>query len=247
MFPSDLPARQRLLGVLDGTLTGAIRADDADDPGWATVTELADGTTYIAGRVEPATLADALAALQPVSGEIVIGLTGPHDAVRSMLPPAGIRWSRAIDFTDRAASPDEERLLDPPPRTEVVPMTPELLAQTEWYADTLMAFRSIERWRELGLGRALLRDGELACEATAGPIIRGQMEMGVRTAPNHRGQGYATVTCRHLARDIEARNLRPWWNTNAANLPSIALARRLGFRHEREYELAWWEIAALGG
>ena len=71
------------------------------------------------------------------------------------------------------------------------------------------------------------------------------MELGVRTAPDHRGRGYATVTCRHLVRDIEARGLWPWWNTNAGNAPSIALARRLGFARERAYELAWWEIGAF--
>lgn len=245
MLPLDLPARQRCLGVLDGTLTGAIRADDADPPGWMTVTELADGTTYVGGDVSPLQLAAIFATLEPVSGEFVVGLREPDDPVRAMLPGRGVRWSRAIDFTDRVPPPDEAAGLEPPSGCVVVAMDPSLLARTAWYADTLMAFGTIERWLEFGLGRALVCGDELRCDATAGPLIRGQMEIGVRTAPDYGGRGYASVTCRHLARDIEARGHAPWWNTNAENAPSIALARALGFRRERAYDLAWWEAAAF--
>ncbi|HEX5588848.1 MAG TPA: GNAT family N-acetyltransferase [Candidatus Limnocylindrales bacterium] len=244
-FAADLPTLPRLLGVLDGTLAGAIWAADEASPGWVTATEMADGTTYIGGEASPSALAAVFATLRPVSEEIVVGLCGPADPVRSMLPEGGIRWSEAIDFSERVPPALEAELLEAPPGTEVAVMDPALLARTEWYADTLTAFGSIERWLELGLGRALVRGDELCCEATAGPVIRGTMEMGVRTAPEHRGRGYATLTCRHLARDIEARGWRPWWNTNAGNHGSIAVARALGFRRERRYELAWWEAAAF--
>lgn len=132
LLPLDLPARQRCLGVLDGTLAGAIRADDADPPGWMTVTELADGTTYVGGDVAPPQLAAIFATLEPVSGEFVIGLTGPGDPVRAMLPARGVRWSRAIDFTDRVPPPDEEARLEPPAGCVVVAMDPSLLARTAW-------------------------------------------------------------------------------------------------------------------
>ena len=245
-FPADLPARQRLAGVIDGVLAGAIRADNADPPAWVTITELADGTTYVAGTIAPEVLAEVLADLQPASDEIVIGFSGPDDPIRGMVPEAGIQWSGAIDFPVRVPPPDDEIRLAVPEGLVVVPMDACLFARTAWYEDTVTAFGSVERWLELGLGMALLDAvGELLCDATAGPSIRGAMEMGVRTAPEHRGHGYATLTSRHLARAIEARGLRPLWNANAENEPSIRAARTLGFRDERAYDLAWWSIDAF--
>jgi GNAT superfamily N-acetyltransferase len=245
-FPADLPARQRLLGVIDGVLVGAIRADDAAEPAWITITELSDGTTYVAGTIEPARLSDVLAGLAPASAEIVVGFSGPDDPVRDMVPVEGKQLSRAIDFAARVPPPDDKARLAVPDGLAVVPMDAALFARTAWYADTVTAFGSVERWLELGLGMALLdASGDLLCDATAGPIIRGRMEMGVRTGPEHRGRGYATLTARHLARAIEARGLAPWWNANADNEPSLRAARTLGFRDERPYDPAWWSIDAF--
>ena len=245
-FPPDLPARQRLLGVIDGVLAGAMRADDADPPAWVTITELSDGTTYVGGTISPTVLREVMAGVEPASREIVIGFNGDADPVRGMVPTDGLQVSRAIDFPIRVPPSDDMARLEVPEGLRIAEMDASLLARTAWYEDTLVAFGSIERWLELGLGRALLdASGELLCDATAGPVIRGRMEMGVRTAPEHRGRGYATLTCRHLARAIEARGLSAWWNANAENTPSIRAARSLGFTDERPYDLAWWSIDAL--
>jgi GNAT superfamily N-acetyltransferase len=241
-FPLDLPTRPRLLGVIDGTLAGDIRADDTTDPRWITVTERSDGTTYVAGTIEPDVLAEVFASVSPKSNEIVIGFAGGDDPVRAMAPAAGAQWSRAIDFTDRDTGSDATA--GPVPAgLRLVEMDPAIFARTAWYEDTLVAFGSIAQWLVLGIGRALLDGDELVCEAMAGPAIRGSMEMGVRTAPAHRGRGYATITCRALAQAIEARGLVPWWNTNIDNAPSIAVARKIGFRHERPYDLVWYKVA----
>ena len=245
-FPANLPARQRLLGVIDGVLAGAIRAADADPPAWITITELSDGTTYVAGTISGTELADVMASVEPFSREIVIGFSGETDPVRRMVPTAGMQMSRAIDFLVRVPPPDETTRLAVPEGLRIAAIDADLLPRTAWYEDTLTAFGSVERWLVLGLGVALLDAADsVVCEATAGPEIRGRTEIGVRTAPEHRGRGYATLTCRHLARAIEARGLSPWWNANAENISSIRAARTLGFTDERPYELAWWSIDAF--
>jgi RimJ/RimL family protein N-acetyltransferase len=40
-----------------------------------------------------------------------------------------------------------------------------------------------------------------------------------------------------VARACEARGDTVWWNANAGNAPSIAIARRIGFQRERAYEV----------
>lgn len=240
LFSDALPARLRCLGVLDGSLGGVIWADDSRSPGWVVVTELADGTTYVGGEVDATNLEAVFGELTPASGDIVVGFSGMDDPLRAVLPPDPYRMGGAIDFTDRVPPADEDRLLAPPADTRVAEMDVTLFARTEWYQDSLVAFGSIDRWTDAGLGRCLMRDDEILCEATAGPAIRGTMEFGVLTREAHRGRGYATLTCRHLARACEQRGLIPWWNTSADNLASAKVARRLGFGRERHYDLVMY-------
>jgi RimJ/RimL family protein N-acetyltransferase len=124
-----------------------------------------------------------------------------------------------------------------PDEARIVPVDESLLEQTEWYEDTLHAFGSIARWRGLGLGYALIIGDQMVAEALAGPRCRGQREMGVVTREAHRRRGYGTLVSLALARACEARGDRLWWNANADNLASVKIARRLGFRDERRYEL----------
>jgi RimJ/RimL family protein N-acetyltransferase len=196
--------------------------------------------TYVGGEIDRPTLADALERLAGTLPELFIGLRGPEDPVRRLLPPAKGQWSRAIDFRDRVRPSDEADLLAPPDGVEVVAMDAALFARTAWYADTLRAFGSIERWLELGLGRAVLEGGVLVADATAGPRTRDHYEVGVRTEPAHRGRGLGTLAAGHLLRAIEARGCVPWWNTSLDNPASMALARRLGFQRERVYDLVWY-------
>ena len=48
------------------------------------------------------------------------------------------------------------------------------------------------------------------------------------------------VTCAHLIRDCEARGYQTYWNCARQNLASAAVARKLGYRTEKEYRLLAW-------
>jgi RimJ/RimL family protein N-acetyltransferase len=95
----------------------------------------------------------------------------------------------------------------------------------------------VERWEEHGIGCAVLVEGKVAAESIAGPRSRGMLEMGVVTREPYRRRGYGTLASRAVARACEERGYRVWWNANSENLPSIRIARRLGFRRERRYDL----------
>jgi RimJ/RimL family protein N-acetyltransferase len=66
------------------------------------------------------------------------------------------------------------------------------------------------------------------------------IEIGVETHPHHMRKGYATLTCAHLIAEMEQQGYSTYWNCAKGNLPSAALARRLGYRTEKEYRLVAW-------
>ena len=239
MLPADVPTRPRAVAVLDGTLNGRVWVDDPGEPRAVLVIETADGTVYAGGTITRELVAGALAGVETRAGDLIFGFRSPEDPLRDAVPVAPYWEGQAIDFTDRQPGDDEADLIAAalPDGVGVVPIDATVLPRTEWYEDTLHAFGSLDRWESLGAGWAVAAGDELLAECTAGPRTRGLLEMGVVTREAHRGRGYGTLVSRLVARDCEARGDRVWWNANAGNLPSLAIARRIGFRHERTYEL----------
>jgi RimJ/RimL family protein N-acetyltransferase len=243
-IPADAPARPRALAVIDGVLSGSVWADDPDDPTWTVVVEKADGTVYAGGAVTLSVLDRIMPGVETAAGDLIFGFTGPDDPLRTILPPDPYSRGEAIDFTEREPPPDEAAGLAQPSDVTVTRIGLDLLPQTEWYADTLVAYGSAEQFAALAVGFGILVDGQLVAECIAGPRVRGTLEMGVATREAHRGRGYATLACRHVARACEAAGDTVWWNANATNEPSLAIARRLGFRVERRYELVAYRTGA---
>jgi predicted GNAT family acetyltransferase len=95
----------------------------------------------------------------------------------------------------------------------------------------------VERWEALAVGFAVMAGDRMLAEALAGPRSRGMLEMGVITREDQRRRGYGTLVSRLTARACEAEGDRVWWNANADNAPSVAIARRIGFTRERRYDL----------
>jgi RimJ/RimL family protein N-acetyltransferase len=241
LIRADAPARPRALAALDGVLSGRVWADDARHPSAALVLEDADGTVWAGGPLTRDVVGGALTDVRTASGDLIFGFADANDPLRGLLPRAPYWTGEAIDFTDRDPPADEEAALGATRLEDghrIVELDASTLRLIEWYEDTLRAFGSIERWTEHGLGFGVLAGDELAAEAMAGPRTRGLLEMGVATRERFRRRGYGTLVSRLPARACEERGDGVWWNANARNTPSIAIARRLGFRHERRYELA---------
>ncbi|HET9416491.1 MAG TPA: GNAT family N-acetyltransferase [Candidatus Limnocylindria bacterium] len=235
----DTPARPRAVAVLDGQLTGRAWADDPDEPRAVLVLEDADGTVYGGGALTPAAVAAALDGVRTASGDLIFGFSGPGDPIRSMMPTVPYWRGEAVDFTDRVPPEDDLAMSAPrlPEGVRVVRLDGSLLPLTEWYEDTLHAFGSVERWEALAVGFAVMAGDRMLAEALAGPRCRGMLEMGVVTREDQRRRGYGTLVSRLTARACEAEGDRVWWNANASNAPSVAIARRIGFTRERRYEL----------
>jgi GNAT superfamily N-acetyltransferase len=248
LLPVDLPTRPRASAVVDGVLAGRVWADDPARPTWAIVMENADGTVYVGGEPSADELVGVLRGVTTAAGDLIFGFRGPDDPVRGLLPGTPYWSGEAIDFLDRIAPDDEEEELaaGPPAGLRLADLDAETLPGTEWYADTLVAYGSVEAWLERGVGRVLLDGGRVVAEAMAGPRVRGTLEMGVATRGPYRRRGCGTYVSRLVARACEDRGDRVWWNANASNLPSVRIARRLGFRTERRYDLVAFRTDAFG-
>jgi RimJ/RimL family protein N-acetyltransferase len=53
-------------------------------------------------------------------------------------------------------------------------------------------------------------------------------------------KGYASITCAHIIHEMEQQGYLTYWNCAKQNQPSVALARKLGYRCEKEYRLLAW-------
>ena len=239
LLSPSIPTRQRALAVLDGALVGHAWVDDPVTPTALLVIEDADGTVYAGGSVTRSAMQEALAGFATASGDLIFGFAGPHDPVRDLVPAEPYWRGEAIDFTDRRPPDGEPELVRRPPGlgARLVRLDRATLPLTAWYEDTVTAFGSIERWEQNGIGYAVMIGDAVVAESVAGPRCRGLLEMGVTTREDHRRRGYGTLVSRAVARECEARGDRVWWNANAGNLPSLAIARRIGFSSERRYDL----------
>ena len=71
-------------------------------------------------------------------------------------------------------------------------------------------------------------------------LLRALCGAGIFTQPAHRGYGYATIAVAHLIREIEATGYNTYWNCSKRNLASAAVARKLGYRVQKEYRCMVW-------
>jgi RimJ/RimL family protein N-acetyltransferase len=127
-----------------------------------------------------------------------------------------------------------------PEGCEIRRLDRDLIMLTEWGPDDVKSAGGIEAWEKTCFGYCLMRGDEILCEATVGPPAIGLREPGMITQERHRGKGYATITTAHLIQEIEASGERTYWNCAKQNAASAALARKLGYRIEKEYRCMAW-------
>jgi len=235
LFNAGDPAALRCFAVLDGAAAGRIFVNRVDTPLWAVVQERAFGTLYLGGAIDVGALAALVTRLLP-AGDVLLGLWPGDNRWESAPTPDYI--GHVLEFTDwRDAGAGVAPL---PSGYEVCALDEGLLARGHHgeYAGAVYGNRD---WAlRKGFGLAILRRGEIISEAFAGPVGLGQIEIGVATTAHHRGKGFGTAVCARLLGACAARGFRPYWNCAQQNRASAALARRLGFAGERQYNLVAW-------
>jgi L-amino acid N-acyltransferase YncA len=144
-------------------------------------------------------------------------------------------------FAERSKEVSLEPMLDRlPAGITLVQRDEQSFAKSFDYESTLRAFGTAEKVMEQTRGVMLFEGETLACEAATGAPTRGHIEVGVTTAESHRQRGLAAIACASLVRECEARGYSTWWDCAKQNLPSVKLARKLGYVNGREYRYVWW-------
>lgn len=234
----------RLLAVLDGTMPGRIFTDNLFAPQWVIVLEKVYGTLYPAANVPPPTLLTLIEQLRTEQEETLLGFWPDHAPESSAYPPPEYD-GQVIDFLDWVQPPAWETFFAVPADTTLIQAHP---AMRETLPDPEFSARNADvpaHIFERGLGFVLMHGDLSVAEAFAGTEAEMEadnvIEVGVGTHPDYRTRGYATCVCAHLIRACHQQGYaRTYWNTNAANTASIALARKLGYTDERPYRLLAW-------
>ncbi len=232
LFGADLPNRALLYSVLEGDNRAVVVVDDRDSPSSCALRTEFYGLTFFATQ-DTEFLPRAVPALLEVGDLEVVCPMGSADAMKA--PGNFSERGRRLDFSDR--TPIESSAPQLPSGCQIKPIDDDLLARCEWRDEFNNTCNPPEDFYGGSPGICLVRGDDILCEAYAAFWGIGVSEIGAVTPERHRGQGYATLTCEHLARSCEALGFQTNWTCHEVNAGSVAVARKLGFRSERPYEL----------
>lgn len=105
--------------------------------------------------------------------------------------------------------------------------------RTGWAADLVSQYKDYNTYKELGLGVAVLKDGELVTGASSYSTYDKGIEIEIDTREDHRRKGLAYACGAKLILECLKKDLYPSWD--AQNKWSVALAEKLGYRFSHEY------------
>lgn len=104
-------------------------------------------------------------------------------------------------------------------------------------AEIESCWRSVEDFRRSGFGFAAHDAETIASWCTAEYVSEKRCGTGVETVAAYRGRGLATLTASAFLDHCFVRGTTAYWDAWTSNLPSIAVAEKVGFRRVDTYEI----------
>jgi RimJ/RimL family protein N-acetyltransferase len=239
LLKRDFPARICLVGVLQGRLPGIVLTDDARRPSWVVLQEKLYGTLFPSANMDPQILTKLIRDLMS-EGEVLLGCLDGDPLLESIALKPDYE-GRVFDFTDRDPNinlAQFEKSL--PAGFRVVPLEKAVQERRPNSAASGDDEKELEEYLDGEYGYCLMREGQIISAATGGAAIDGVIELGVATIPKYRKQGYASMLAARLVAQCEAGGFQTYWNCNSKNTPSLRMAKKLGYRTEREYSILAW-------
>lgn len=103
-----------------------------------------------------------------------------------------------------------------------------------WCQDWVSQFSSFEDYSRRGLGMVVKKEGVPVAGASSYYVYPGGIEIQIDTHQDFRRRGLATAAAAGLILQCLDRGIYPSWD--AANLSSEALAEKLGYQFDYEYD-----------
>lgn len=107
--------------------------------------------------------------------------------------------------------------------------------QDEFMADCCSYFMDYEEYYEHGIGFAILYNEEIIAAASSYCYCEGEIEVTIGTKPEYRRNGLAAGCASKLILHCLENNIYPRWE--AANVESVALAEKLGYHFNKEFQV----------
>jgi RimJ/RimL family protein N-acetyltransferase len=104
-------------------------------------------------------------------------------------------------------------------------------------AEIESGWHSVADFRRTGFGFAAHDDETIVCWCTAEYVSDGQCGVGIETVEAYRGRGFATLTASAFVEHCVERGVIPHWDAWTSNLPSAAVAEKVGFRKSETYSI----------
>jgi GNAT superfamily N-acetyltransferase len=112
-------------------------------------------------------------------------------------------------------------------------------------AEIRSGWRSVDDFRDGGFGFAAHDARTIVCWCTAEYVSDGRCGIGIETVAAYRGRGFATLTASAFVHHCAERGMTPHWDAWTGNLPSVAVAERVGLRKVETYPIYVGDFADL--
>lgn len=93
-----------------------------------------------------------------------------------------------------------------------------------------------------GFGFFIRDGGEIVSAIMSASVTETEAEIDIHTDESHRRKGYAEMLSRAFIDACLSKGLLPKWDCYSGNIPSIALAEKLGFIKDKQYPLIFITI-----
>lgn len=109
----------------------------------------------------------------------------------------------------------------------------KMCRENSWANDLVSNYKDYTTYKNLGMGIAVLKDGELVAGASSYSTYDKGIEIEIDTREEHRRKGLAYACGAKLILECLEKGIYPSWD--AQNKWSVALAQKLGYHFSHEY------------